>query len=214
MSLIIVSLFLVSCRSAGPNKAADATEKNITMTQEEQDKRAFALFQEFSGLSAMADRKSVLPRLEVIFAEIINDYPKAALAQQSYVNLIRIYLNDYTPALYDKAEELYQRFNNRYAVSSGEIEGPFFQAYHRDGKWEKALKLASPAVKRYIETRKLERPLELFHYSEAKFNTGDVVEAEKGYKIIYSLFPDSSEGVTARERLLEFQKKRNEKNNK
>jgi TolA-binding protein len=41
----------------------------------------------------------------------------------------------------------------------------------------------------------------MFRYAEAKYNLGDLAEAEKAYKIIEKYFPKSKIAVTIKERL-------------
>ncbi|TAN38207.1 MAG: tetratricopeptide repeat protein [Nitrospirae bacterium] len=215
--LLLLPVFgLSSCATDAKKAPADTPEKNLSLSAEEQDSRALVLFQKIFDLISESDRKTVLPKIEAMYGEIVNDYPKAALGQESYSRLIYIYMNDYDPPAYDKAEELYQRFLKKYPGSqfTNDISDSIAQGYYRNGKWEQLQKFFTPAVKKYIETGKLERPRELFLYAEAKLNLGDLAEAEKGYRIIIAEAPKTKEGSISKQRLDVIQKKKSGKDKK
>ncbi len=50
--------------------------------------------------------------------------------------------------------------------------------------------------------------MHLFYYSEAKYGLGDIKEAEKGYRTITVLFPQSSEAMVSKKRLEEISSKK------
>jgi hypothetical protein len=62
-------------------------------------------------------RKTVLPRIEEIYERIIRDFPDTPLAQESYVKLITIYLEEYEPPAYGKASHAYNEFSKNYPRS-------------------------------------------------------------------------------------------------
>jgi hypothetical protein len=68
-----------------------------------------------------------------------------------------------------------------------------------------------PSVKQSIETGKFTKIYDIFMFTEAKFMLNDIVEAEKGYKIIIANFPDSRESKTAKKRLEEIEQKKKKK---
>jgi TolA-binding protein len=109
----------------------------------------------------------------------------------------------------EQAEQLYAEFNRKYpgAPVKALIDDQFARFYYRHQMWVKLLALTKPAIKDYIETRKLKSPFFLFLYSEAKLATGDPGEAEKGFKTVIKLFPGSSEAKISHSRLEGFQPK-------
>ncbi|MEK7333505.1 MAG: hypothetical protein AAB017_09025, partial [Nitrospirota bacterium] len=78
--------------------------------------------------------------------------------------------------------------------------------YYANKMWDRLLRIFTPHVKKFIATWKLDRPYHLFMFSEAKFNLGDLIEAEKGYKIVIEFFPKTTEGETSKKRLEEIKK--------
>lgn len=215
---VLFWLVLSSCATTDPKQDAGGTSPvkpvSSLMSQKEQDTRALELFEQISEIFSESDRKSALPKAEALYLRIISEYPDAALGQESYWRLVLICLRDYVPPQYEKAEAYYGAFMKKYPQSPFryEIEDAISGSYYTDGKWDKIMAFYIPAVKRYIETGKLDRPHDIFFYAEAKFNLGDLVEAEKGYKIVVSLFPKSREGIFAAKRLDELVNKKSSRN--
>jgi outer membrane protein assembly factor BamD (BamD/ComL family) len=171
------------------------------------------LFQQVFDILQSSDRKAAVPKMETLYREIIDYYPKAALAQEAYWRLVLIYLRDYDPPAFEKAEATYRDFVEKYPGSQfeREIEGDISDTYYRGGKWESLLKFYAPAVSQYIEKGTLASPRDMFMYAEAKMNLGDTVEAAKGYKIVIARFPDSRESSVAKRRLESMEKTENTK---
>ncbi|MHB8881236.1 MAG: tetratricopeptide repeat protein [Thermodesulfovibrionales bacterium] len=214
LCVLLLSVFMLSsCATDAKKVPAITLEKSSSLSVEEQDKKALVIFQQIFDLISESDRKTVLPKIEAMYGEIINDYPKAALGQESYLRLVSIYMNDYDPPLYDKAEDLHQQFMKKYPASQfgNDITDAIAQGYYRNGKWEQMQRFFTPAVKKYIETGKLEKPRDLFLYAEAKLNLGDLAEAEKGFRIIVAEAPKSKEGIISKQRLEAIQKKKSGK---
>ncbi|MDA8431890.1 MAG: tetratricopeptide repeat protein [Nitrospiraceae bacterium] len=211
--LLLYSLALISCRSAATKTEGEGEKGTTGLSAEEQDKGALVLFQQVFDLLQDSDRKAAVPKMEALYREIITRYPKAALTQESYWRLVLIYLKDYDPPAYGKAEATYEEFISRYPQSQfrREVENDITNAYYRNGQWESLMKFCTPAVKRYIEKGKLDRPLDMFLYAEAKKNLGDTAEAVKGYKIVIALFPNSREGSMAKLRLAAIEKENKDK---
>ncbi len=211
---VALSLVLSSCATQPPKHEVEAPRPAPVLSQKEQDSRALVIFEQVAEVFAGDDRKAALPKAEALYLKIINEYPDAALGQECYWRLILIYLRDYTPPQFEKAEAHYTAFVKKYAQSPlrREIEDSVAKAYYVNGKWDKLLAFYTPAVRRYIETGKLDRPHDIYYYAEAKMNLGDLVEAEKGYKIVISLFPKFREGILAAQRLEQLGKKKNSTN--
>ncbi len=206
--LLAWSVAAISCRSAATKTDRGAEEASTGLSVEEQDKGALELFQKAFDVLQSSDRKTAVPKMETLYREIIDKYPKAALTQEAYWRLVLIYLRDYEPPAFDKAEATYKDFVEKYSGSQfgREMEGDISDAYYRMGKWESLLKFYTPAVRQYIEKGTLARPRGMFMYSEAKMNLGDTVEAVKGYKIVVARFPESREGSMAKQRLEAIEK--------
>lgn len=189
---------------------AAAVEPVPQLTAEEQDKMARAVFSSISDLLAESDRETSLPKIEALYQEIIDKYPRSALSQESYWRLVMIYLHDYNPPLLSRAEELYRNFETKYPASPfiREIRNALSNSYYKYKEWSRLLRLHSPEVKKYIETGKLSNPHDMFRYSEAKYGLGDIEEAVKGYNITISLFPSSKEASLSKIKLEEIKKEK------
>ncbi len=149
------------------------------------------------------DRKSVLPKIEELYENIIRDYPEAPLAQESYWKLITIYVEDYSPPAYDKAEIKYNEFLKKYPQSyiKGFIDDTLSNSYYKNADWNGLLKLTSPVYQEYLEKGKQPRASMMFMYSEANYNLGNIEEAGKGYKIVSELFPKLIVGIKSKQML-------------
>ncbi|MBA4372987.1 MAG: hypothetical protein C0402_08990 [Thermodesulfovibrio sp.] len=208
---VVLALVLSSCAAtAQKQEVVEPARPASAMSQQEQDKKALEIFEQITEVFAESDRKSALPKAEALYLRIIREYPDAALGQESYWRLILICIRDYTPPQFEKAEAYHHEFVKKYAQSPlrREIEDSLAKSYYANGKWEKIITFYTPSIRRYIETGKLERPHDIFYYAEAKMNLGDLGEAEKGYKIILSLFPKSREGTMSTQRLEQLAKKK------
>lgn len=203
MLILSLSLSAVSCRTAADREREERERLPQKLSLDEQNKRAMDTFQNIFSLLEDSERKAVLPRLEQMYKEIIDNYPDAALSQESYWRLILIYLEDYNPPLFDKIEVLYAGFTLSYPQSQfrNEVEDMIATSYARHAKWQDLIKFSTPVVKQYIDTGKLARPQLMFAYADAKMNLGDIDEAEKGYRIVIALFPLSRESDMAKYRL-------------
>lgn len=208
--VFILFIFLVL-----PVATADEQVKNSEeMSAEDQDSKAMEVFRKVRELMENSDRMTVLSEIEASYMEIITRYPGALISQETYWRLLMVYLTDYTPPVFDKAEGLYAEFIRKYPDSNMKnlIDDTLSNSYYSNAKWEKLLRFLTPRVKVFIETGKLSRPVDMFMYSEAKKNRGDLAEAEKGFKIVIALFPDSKEGALSKERLEEIKKIRSKTN--
>ena len=209
MLACVVALGITSCATA-PDRPQPAREDVKGMPADEQDKRALELFRRIYDTFEKGNRAQALPEVERLYGELIDTYPEAALAQESYWRLILIFLNDHTPPAFDRAEAYYNRFMAKYPSSQvrGEIDKALSDSYYRNRQWDRLLKFYTPAIKLYIEKGKLSKPQDMFMYAEAKLNLGDLVEAEKGYRIVIALFPRTRESALSSERLEEIRKRK------
>ncbi len=208
---LIVFLFLIPACVTPPKITDDkkplAAGKKVSV--EEQEKKVNELFGRILSLTEEAeDRQSILPQMEALYDEIINKYPDVPLVEETYWRLIVLLIDEFKPPKVDKAEKLYKDFLGRYPDSTlgFNIEQAFGQFYYANKMWDRLLRIFTPHVKKFIATGKLDRPYNLFMFSEAKFNLGDLIEAEKGYKIVIEFFPKTTEGETSQKRLEEIKK--------
>lgn len=206
--LILACILVLPVSSAF---GADAgSSAGAELTPEEQSARAFGVFQQIYKVTEEEERAKALPQIEALYQEIITKYPKASIVHESYWRLMAIHLHEHNPPRFDKAETLYHEFVGRYPDSQTRelLADTLTKSYHSGAQWERLIRFLTPEVKKFIGTGSLARPQEMFFYAEAKFHLGDLVEAEKGYKIVASLFPGSKEAETARERLQEVAKRK------
>jgi len=209
--IFVASMTGISCKSAGDRPTTvsqDAGENTRELSVEEQDKMALEVFQKVFTLIEDSSREAVLPQMEALYLDLIQKYPKAKLAQESYWRLALMYTNDFNPPAYEKIEGLYGRFISLYPDSQfrAEIDDAISNCYSRNGKWESLEKFYAPVIRQYIETGILSRPQDMYRYGEAKRHLGDLAEAEKAFRIVISMFPRSRESALSKMKLEEVKK--------
>lgn len=215
--LFLVSVLLASC--ATPKKPIEikkseevkpAAESKKPYAPTVQETKSLDLFTEILDvIETSKDRKSALPKIEELYSRIIREYPEAPLAQESYWKLITIYVKDYSPPDYEKAEARYKEFVEKYpqSILKGLVQDTIGKSYHKYAQWDRLLELCAPTYKEYIENGKQPRASLLFMYAEANYNLGNIPEAEKSYKIVVDLFPKVREGLKSRAMLEKIEKK-------
>lgn len=190
--------------------ANPAASVEKTLTVEEQKDAAFEVFAEILDISTSSnDRLQVLPKMMDKYNEIIDKYPEAPLAQESHMKLIQIYLRDYSPPDFNKAEMIYGKFSNRYPKSflRGIVEETMGYKYYKYSEWNRLLNFTAPILDRYADNSGKARPALIFFYAEANYSLGNMKDAEKGYKLVIKLFPDGMESPRAKSRLAEIGEK-------
>lgn len=195
--------------------AGETVTEDQGLSVEEQNKKALEAFGKILEITESgADRADILGPLEAAYRDIIDKYPKAYLSQECYWRIMTLYISESNPPLFEKAEKLYDEFIKKYPDSHIKIllSDTLSGGYYKQEQWDRILVFYAQVIKEFIQTEKLERPAELFLYSEAKFHTEDLVEAEKGYKIVISKFPDSREGKISKKRLEEIKDKKSKAN--
>lgn len=211
LTAVLTSLIVFSC-AAPPKKKEEAPPPAAArLPIEEQERKSRERFEEILDLKMAAlDRKAVLPVIRSIYEEIITDYPDAYLAQESYWRLIIISLEDHFPPKTEDAVSLYGEFTAKYPESRLRyaVDDTIVRFYYRNGLWKDIEAFCVPYIRRYIKTGTLDNPLFLFFYTEAKFNLGDFIEADKGYRTLIRLYPGSQEATVAGRRLEEMKMKR------
>lgn len=218
--LIVLFTVLISSCATAPEKIK--TEKPIevitppaetkeVLAPKEEESKSLELFTEILELvESTDDRKSILPMIEERYDKIIRQYPEAPLAKESYWKLITIYVEDYSPPDYDRAERKYNEFLAKYPQSfmEGFIQDTLGNSYYKNAEWNRLLKLSAPAYQEYIEKGKEPRASSIFMYSEANYNLGNVEEAEKGYRIVTKLFPKLIVGIQSKKMIEKIEEDR------
>jgi tetratricopeptide (TPR) repeat protein len=209
--IVLIAVLLSSC--AAPLKTMEIEKPPVEPEKKyvptEQETKSLEVFTEIlEVIEATNDRQSAIPKIEELYTRIIREYPEAPLAQESYWKLITIYVEDYSPPQYDKAEARYHEFLEKYpqSILRGMIDDTLGKSYYKSGDWKKLLELCTPAFKGYIEEGKQPRPTLLFMYSEANYHLGNFEEAEKGYEIVAEQFPKLSEGMMSKKILEKIKK--------
>jgi outer membrane protein assembly factor BamD (BamD/ComL family) len=202
--LLFFTAIFVSTAASEDIEKTDSKE----LSAEVQNQKAVEVFESILKFTENSSRSEVLPKMEAEYLRIIKEYPKASLVPECYWRLVLMYLNDYNPPAVEKAEALYGEFIKKNPDSALKplIEEALSKNYFHDLKWEKILRLYTPAIKQFIEKGNKPRVYELFMYTEAKLNLGDLEEAEKGYKIIIDQFvgtPEAREAIKRLEKIKE-----------
>jgi hypothetical protein len=180
-----------------PGKKLSANEQNTLAMLEYEE-----ILEKITGRG----KHNMLPELEESYRDVISRYPEAYLAQESYWRLVEMNLINYNPPRLDKAEQIRNEFLAKYPNSrmTRIIDDSLVRFYHRKKYWKRLLNICSYYARKYMETKKLESPLFMFYYAEAKLNLKDFVEAEKAYRIVTRLFPGSHEARIAKEQIREI----------
>jgi len=195
---LFMCLSMISC--VAPTKETLSREQQVSV--EEQNKRVLEALQEISRLSTDPDQKINRSRKEAAYLDIIKKYPESHYVSECYRSLMAIYLAEYEPPEFEKAELLRNEFATRYSDSNS--NDTLAEAYYRYGEWKKIIVLYTPAITRFVATGELMRPMDIFMYAEAKFHLGEKDEARKGYNIVMYYFPDSELSDKAKMRLDEI----------
>jgi TolA-binding protein len=213
ISILLIFLFAavsIAYASEKPEEIKLQEDKNKKKEPTEEEKKAYKIFEEILNLTETSDTQTVLPQIEELYLKIIKEYQNLALAQECYWRLITLYVEKTVPPDYEKAENSYKEFLEKYPESPIKILiiDTLSKSYYKSGKWDKLMNLNSPVVKEYEEKGKLQSPEPMFMYAEAKYNFGDLKEAEKAYKTVIELFPKSSRVATSKARLEEIEKRK------
>ena len=211
--LLVPCAFVLSICFWTDVSAVENNKTKVELSLDDQNRLALKAFEKILEITDSDEREKILPRLEEAYIEITRLYPGAHLTQEVYWRLMGIYLDEYSPPMYAKAEDLRKGFHQNFPESrmKDSIDRMLSDSYYRNGKWDKLLDMHTPSVKRSIETGQFNKIYDIFMYTEAKFGLDDFVEAEKGYKIVLANFPSSRESATAQKRLEEIEAKKKKK---
>jgi len=203
-------LTILSLASCGPSVKPTPREEIDTtkLSPQQQNDMAMVEFEKILDLITKYGRRNVLPQMEKDYNDIIRKYPDSFIAQESFWRLVELKMKDTFPPNINSAEDYREKFLNKYPDSRmiKPIDDSMSRFYYRNHDWERLEKVLEIHIKKFIETGKLEGPLFMFFYSEAKFNLKEYVEAKKGYKIVIKRFPTSLEASVSKDRLKEIDK--------
>lgn len=201
LCILISLLILMGCALTQKTIDKEKAERPIQSVHTDQETQSSEVFNQILDLiQSSEDRQAVLPQIEELYAKIIKEYPEAPLAQESYWKLITIYVEDYSPPAYEKADNLYHEFMEKYphSILRSFVDDTIGKSYYKHAQWDRLLKLCTPAYQEYTEKGKIPRASLIFMFSEANYNLGNLDEAVKGYKITADLFPKLTEGSRAK----------------
>ncbi len=170
------------------------------MSKAEQEKGAFERFQKLYEDTKNRDRAEAIPLIVDAYEGIIRDFPDAGLAQEAYLKLVMINLEDNNPPDTAAAEEYFRRMVERYpgSVLLNAAEGTIMGHYFHKKNWEPLLRFTAPLVRQHLESPKIG---ELFYYAEANRRLGRGDEARNAFQILIDRFPRTREAKLARERM-------------
>ncbi len=209
MVFLIAMVVFSACATAPKEKAREPIKKAIPV--EEQRTLAMKKFNDILLLSrSTRDKKVLLPKMEQQYLELVNDYPDAPIAQESYFKLIEIYVNKQVPPQYDKAEKLYIQYASLYPESPFKnlVDRTLGVRYYKDKEWGRLLRMTTPVFDSYVKKGKRPPPFMIFSYAESNFQLRRFDEAEKGFNILLEKFPDFSDNKLAKARITYIQRKK------
>ena len=208
-SLLVSSLcllFLGAEAQATPKNGEAGSESLVKSSAvrpvSTQQQEASGLYKKIFELSSKKNRAGYLEKRTELYGRIIQNCPDAPLAQESYFKLIELFFNEYTPPLKEKATALFIQFKSRYpdSRSTGVIKYAMAKGFYATKSWKDLARLEYLAVEDYFATGKIDSPLSLFYYSEAKYNLDDFEAAVRGYNTLVKNFPGTLVAKTAQER--------------
>lgn len=214
--LLLISVVFYGCATAPqtskrekPEEGKPPEKSKAAVVHTEQEVQSLNVFGQILDLIQSTDeRQSVLPQVETLYEKIIRDYPDAPLAQESYWKLITIYINDYSPPAYERAEARYEEFMDKYPQSALKslVQDTIGKSYHKNAEWDRLLRLSAPEFRDYTEKGKQPRASLFYLYSEAQYNLGNLEEAERGYRVVAESFPNLIVGKKSKSMLDKMKK--------
>lgn len=211
--IAFLTVMLISCtvekrtkKTDVPFPEASVTEKTVLLPKEEQEKKAFEVFNQIFKMTEFSKRSEILDEMIEKYFVIMYNYPDTGLAQESYWRVLEMYLKDFKPPKKDEALILFKEFDNKYPESplKNIIENSIAKFLYQRGYWEDLLVFETGNIKNFIKTGNLRSPRPMLMYSEAKMKLKDYTEASKGYRIVIKYFPNSRESILSRKRLNEI----------
>ena len=191
--------------SQAPSLAVHDKE-NVALSLEEQIRLSSKEFIKIYELSPGKDRSANLEQIINQYYLIINQYPDAPLAEESYWHLIKIMVNDFQPAKKSEALELYNKFITNYpdSILRNVAADTLMRFYYHNKLWHDLLEMTAPYINEMKLIASLETPVPVFLYAEAQFHLDDIQEASKGYEAILNYFPDTLMARIAKVRIIDI----------
>jgi tetratricopeptide (TPR) repeat protein len=173
------------------------------MPVEEQEEKSVEAYTDILEMTANVDKLTIVPQLKEKYLELIEDYPDAYFAEESFLRLIELSFRYYDEPNVDAAEHYYMEYFRKYPKPRLDkmMNDTMARSYYRFGFWGRLATFLEPHMMKYARTGKLRGPLYIFFYSEAKFHLQEHAEARKGYQTVIRLFPGSREAAISKERL-------------
>lgn len=201
--MVSLAVFIVSCVAPEQKKDTAGGIPIITMPPAEQEQKSTEAMEELVEFTAGKFRSQIVDDIEKKLVEVKDKYPNSSWAEQAYWRLITMNIADYHPARFDKVEEYYKEYFQRYKKPALDylINDTVARGYYNNSQWEKLVIFLEPYVKLILTTEKRLYPHFMYFYTEAKFHLKEFDEAEKGYNLILYYFPDSQEAKLAKDRL-------------
>ena len=205
-AILAVSMYACGTVQTGPDRSVPVglTLNDNGSSLRERNKYGDSLTPEaVNRIETVIDRKTVLPRLEDLYLEIIHKYRNSPLAQECYLKLISMYVEDYSPPEFEKAEMMYREFLNIYprSILIRFMEDKLGKGYYENAAWDRLLQLITPRYQEYVKSDSPVDSATLFMYSEANFHLGNLKEAEEGYARVAQRDPESALGIQSKKRL-------------
>ncbi len=209
-TLLLGVFILASCATSPEQKPRKPIES--TMPVEEQKIGAMKKFNEILSVKGSPDDKTTaMERKEKLYHELISEYPDAPLTQEAFWQLMQIYIKEYSPPAYEKAESLYELLLSTFpeSVFKGLVDKELGYSYYKSEKWERLLKISSPVYKAYTESGEIPawKPM-IFMYGEANFHLGNRDAAKEAFLIVQEKFPLESLDKKVRGRLFQIRRNR------
>lgn len=114
-------LFMAACakQPAPVTEPSPATEKEpaaveMQLTADEQQEKALHIFDEILNITQNTTKKRAFAEIEARYTAIIDNYPDAKIARESYIRLLRMYITNKSAENISKAEKLLKRFVDVY----------------------------------------------------------------------------------------------------
>jgi tetratricopeptide (TPR) repeat protein len=192
-----------------PDETSAPDRINEDNVRTEEEIKSLDIFTEILAISrSTRDRQSVLPKIEALYTQLIRNFPETPLAQESHWKLINIFVNEYSPPNYDKAEKFYSDFLKKYHDSplKGVVEDTLGRSYVKHSEWSRLLALCSSSYRGYVEKKIAPKASLLFMYAEANYYLGNIDQAEKAYLIVSGLFPELPVGKKSKSMIKEIRK--------
>jgi outer membrane protein assembly factor BamD (BamD/ComL family) len=110
-------LFITACgKQPVPVEPAPVPDKPaaVRLSPDKQQEMALEIFDEILNITQNTSKKRAFSEIEKRYSAIINNYPQARIARESYIRLMHLYITNKSSENVTKAEKLLQRFATAY----------------------------------------------------------------------------------------------------